>query len=294
MMEKIIALITSIITALTSIFNFFFVPQSYEYRNIAYGTEERQILDLNIPKENDGEVGLVLFIHGGAWFMGSKDNYDEEIEFMSDRLGYVAAAINYRYVSDTITINDIMDDIDSALAFIKQKGEEHGVNINKVLLTGISAGANLSLLYGYSKADTAPIEPVAVVSNCAPTDLTIESFYTKSEMFDEASACYLMSRCCGKKFASVAEMDIARDELLKISPITYVDENTVPTVINHGEKDMTVPYCSAELLDQKLTEYGVTHVLNPYPNSGHNLDDDFISDIKADKLFVEYCEMYLN
>ena len=293
MLKRIIALITSLVIVITGVYNFFFVPKSYEYRNTAYGTEERQILDFNIPIENDGEVGLVLFIHGGAWFMGSKDNYDEEIEYMSDRLGYAAAALNYRYVSDTTTIHDILDDIDLCLDFIKQKGEEHGVKINKVILTGISAGAHLSLLYGYSKADTAPIKPAAVISNCGPTDLTIESFYKESETFDEASSCYLMSRCSGKKITSYADIDIAREELLKISPITYVNENTVPTIINHGMKDKTVPYLNAEMLDQKLTECGVTHVLNPYPDSGHNLENDFIVDIKADKLFVEYCKTYL-
>jgi len=294
MVNRIIAIITSVITVLTSVFYFFFVPKSYEYRDLAYGTDVRHTLDLNIPKENDGEVGLVLFIHGGAWFSGSKDNYDEEIEFMSDRLGYAAAAINYRYVSETVSANDIMDDIDAALSFIKQKAKEHSVDVNKVLLTGISAGAHLALLYGYSRVDTAPIKPAAVISNCAPVDLTLESFYTESETFDEPSSCFLMTRVSGKEFTSVAEMDIARDALLKISPFTYVNENTVPTIINHGKIDKTVPYRNAQILDQKLTEYGVTHIFNTYPESGHNLDGDFIIDMKADKMFVEYCETYLN
>lgn len=292
MVKRIIGLITSIIVLITSIV-FLAVPKCYEYRNLSYGTHDRNVLDLNIPKKNDGEIGLILYIHGGGWFTGDKKQYLDEVEHLSDYYGYAAATMNYRYVSTTSTMNNILDDIDAALACIKQKGEENGVNINKVLLTGHSAGGHLSLLYGYSKADTAPIKPAAIISNCGgPVDFTIRTFYEECEMFSEAELNFLISNACGKTFTTDT-IDTVREELLEISPITYVTENSVPTIINHGVNDKVVPYHNAEILDKKLTECGVPHVLNPYPTSGHNLDSDFSSDVKADKLFVEYCETYL-
>ena len=73
MWEKIIAFFMSIIAFLASLFGFNTEAKSYEYRNLSYGSHERQVLDLNIPKENDGEIGLILSIHGGGWVGGDKN-----------------------------------------------------------------------------------------------------------------------------------------------------------------------------------------------------------------------------
>ncbi|MBR5825658.1 MAG: alpha/beta hydrolase [Clostridia bacterium] len=270
------------------------VPEkSIKYRDLAYGTHERQTLDLNIPTDNDGEIGLVLFIHGGGWIAGDKSGYERSLADVSDIFGFAAAAMNYRYVSESSDLGDIMDDIDAALALIRQKGEENGVSINKVLLTGGSAGGHLSLLYGYSRVDGAPIKPVAVVDNCGLSDLNDENYYIENGLGTDEQIALLFSWAIGESFTY--EERAEKYELLeKYSPNYYINENTVPTVINHGMKDNVVPYSNALSLDAKLTEYGVVHYLNAYPNSGHGLDADEENQKTATELFYSYCETYLN
>lgn len=293
MWEKIVAFFMSIIAFFASLFGFGAEEKSYEYKNISYGSHERQVLDLNIPKENDGEIGLVLFIHGGAWIAGDKESYKGGVKAAAETYGFAGAAINYRYISETVSIHDILDDIDLALKCIKQKGEENGVNISKVLLTGDSAGGHLSLLYAYSRAETAAITPAAVVSNSGPADLTDENFYINNAMGDEEFVAGLFSYASGKSF-SYSERANAKEALEKVSPLFYVNENTVPTVINHGMKDSIVPYSNAVALDAKLTECGVTHVLNSYPNSDHDLGSDQANKEIANDLLIEYCNTYLS
>lgn len=293
MWEKIVAFFMSIIAFFTGLFGMGGETKSYEYRNLSYGSHERQVLDLNIPKDNDGEIGLVLFIHGGAWIMGDKEGYKGGVKAASETYGFAGASINYRYISETVDIHDILDDIDLALRCIKQKGEENGVNINKVLLTGDSAGGHLAMLYAYSRAQNAAIRPAAVVSNSGPTDLTDESFYINNAMGDEEYVSLLFSYASGQKF-EYAERESAKGALEKVSPLFYVSKNTVPTVINHGMKDSIVPYSNAVSLDAKLTQYGVTHVLNSYPNSDHDLGSDEANKDIANDLLIEYCNKYLN
>lgn len=296
MWDRIVAFLLSIVAFFAGIFGIdaLMEKKCYEYRDLSYGDYgERSLLDLNIPKENDGEIGLILYIHGGAWIAGDKEVYEAGVKNASEKFGYAAAAINYRYLSEDVDMYDILDDIDAALMCIRQKGEEHGVSINKVLLTGGSAGGHLSLLYGYMKAETAPIRPVAVISDSGPADLTDERYYTESILGDGDAISELFSWACGKKF-TYAERDSVKDELMKISPVYYVNENTVPTVINHGMKDTVVPYNNAVTLDAKLTEYGVTHYFNSYPNSDHDLGSDKSNRRLADTLFAEYCNTYLN
>lgn len=293
MWDKIVAFFMSIIYFIAGLLGFPCAKNCYEYRDLAYGTHERQILDLNIPKENDGQIGLILYIHGGAWVAGDKDGYEETIEYMSETYGYACAAINYRYIDAETHFEDIMNDIDLALAKIKEIGKEVDVNINKVLLTGGSAGGHLSLLYAYSRAKTAPITPAAVVSDCGPTDLTDSNFYINNALGDEEFVCDIFSYGCGFDFDYAQRAD-AQQALLEASPLYYVNENTVPTVINHGMKDSIVPYSNAVSLDAKLTEYGITHYLNAFPNSDHDLGSDSENRELGNKLLLEYADEYLN
>ncbi len=293
MWEKIVAFFMSIISFFASLFGLDFTYNSDIMKNIAYGEHERQVLDLCLPEyTQSGEAGLILMIHGGAWIAGDKEGYESALEYISSDLGYAAAAINYRYLGGGVTLKEITDDIDSALKVIKETAAEKGVNITGVLLTGSSAGAHLSMLYGFMRAETSPIEVKAVVSNCGPTDLTDENFYINNDLGNEEAIADLMSLCIGKDF-SYAQRNEYREELEAVSPLFYVNENTVPTVINHGMKDTIVPYSNALSIVERFEQYGVTYDFNSYPNSGHGLDNDDENEAIADRLIHEYAEKYL-
>lgn len=292
MFAKIIAFLLSIVTFFAGLFGIR-IPEinNHVYRDLAYGTHERHTLDLYIPKDKS-EVGLVLFIHGGAWIAGDKDGYRDMLESIAEEYGYACAAINYRYISETVNLNDIMDDIELAVKCIKEKGEENGTSINKMLLTGGSAGGHLSLLYGYSRCDTSAITPAAVVSDCGPTDLTDDSYYINNALGDEEYVAKLLSWACGQAFTYETRAE-ATEALKKVSPLYYVTADTVPTVINHGMKDNIVPFTNAQALDKKLTELGVVHEFNIYPNSGHGLSEDPENMQIAKELLYEYMATYI-
>lgn len=298
MWSKITAFFLSIIMFFASLFGLTPKFNAIVYTDLSYGENERHVMDLYLPSENDGEVGLVLFIHGGAWIAGDKSGYDDEIEDVCQELGYAAASVNYRYLSEDISIHNIADDIDLALKKIKEIAAENGIAVNKVLLTGMSAGAHLALFYAYSRKSTAPITPVAVVSDCGPTDLSDDNYYfnsdlgLKSDLGSIESIANLLSLACGQNFTYETRGE-AKQALLEASPIYYVSKDTVPTVINHGKMDTIVPYSNAAALAKKLDDFGIEHVLNSYPNSNHGLSDDPDNDKIANELFTEYTQKYL-
>lgn len=264
------------------------------YEDVSYGSHERQKLDVCFPAEHDGEVGLFLLIHGGAWIEGDKDSCTETATVAARDFGLVGAAINYHYISDSVHMDTLMNDIDLALAKIKEMGDEKGINVNKVMFMGFSAGAHMSLLYAYSKADTAPIKPVAVVSCAGPTDFTDESFYINNDIGNSETMAALFSWAGGKPFSydDRAKPEI-KASLEAISPLFYVNENTVPTIINHGDSDTIVPYSNAVNLDAKLTEMGVPHYFNTFVGGGHGLDNDKTAADRASTQLIEYVNTYL-
>ena len=259
---------------------------------MSYGTHERQVVDLCVPEGASGDIGLVLFIHGGAWIEGDKKSYEGGMNYGASSLGIATASVNYRYISENVDLLDVLDDIDAALAKVKAKGAEVGVNINKVLLTGDSAGGHLSLLYAYARKSTAPIAPVAVISNSGPTDLYDDNFYHNNALGNEAAISDLMSKACGQKFTYETK-ESAKDALYSVSPVAYVSADCVPTVINHGNADSIVPFSNALALDALLTQHGVEHVLNVYNGADHDLGKDDAAKDRADELLFGYIDRFL-
>lgn len=295
MLNKIVAFFMSIITFFCGLFGIKLpVTESYYYADVVYGEHERNKLDLYIPKENDGEVGLVLFIHGGAWVGGDKSSYADAIKMWSEERGYAAASINYRYLAYDVSFDDILDDIENALKKIKSTAKEAGVEINKMITTGHSAGGHLAMLYPYARKDTSPIEAVAIANYCGPTDLLDPNFYNENATDDLKNLYTQIASLVNGSPLTLEQTPIVYDKLKKASPLYYVDENTIPTIINHGMKDDIVPYSNALSLEAKFIELGVTHIMNPHPHSGHGLDNDPIAQAKADTYFYEYAKTYLN
>ena len=296
MFQKIVAFFMAIINFFLGLFGLGEIGgQKFDcqtFFDLSYGTHERQIVDLCVPNDASGDLGLVLFIHGGAWIAGDKESYEGGMNYGASNLGIATASVNYRYISDDVDLLDVLDVIDAALAVIRKKGAEVGVNINKVLLTGDSAGGHLSLLYAYARKNTAPITPVAVISNSGPTDLYDDNFYHKNALGDEEIISDLMSKACGQRFTYETKQS-AKKALYSVSPIAYVSAECVPTVINHGNADTIVPFSNAQTLDALLTQYGVEHVFNVYEGADHDLGKDDAAKKRADELLFGYIDRFL-
>lgn len=293
MFDKIISFFMSIIMAILSFFGLGDTLDGgiQKMENISYGSHERQVLDLYLPEELSDVTGLVLCIHGGAWVSGDKSSYTDNAKDLCKNMKVATATINYRYLSQSVTMADIIDDVDAAVTKIKEIGQEKGTDINKMLLTGHSAGAHLSMLYAYSMADSAAITPAAVANLSGPTDMNDKNYFVNNDLGNE-NVLMLVSYATGKQI-TLENFDESKPEIDKFCPLYYVNENTVPTIICHGMKDTIVPYSNAVALDQKLTEYGVTHEFISYPNSGHGLESDNDKAKLAEELMFEYLNTYV-
>lgn len=294
-MTKILSSFLALLTLITGWFSGLnFTVKYYTYKDVYYGTEERQCVDVAIPGNYKGDLGLVLFVHGGSWIHGDKSGRLSFVKNIANKYGYVAASLNYRYVSDETDCFDILDDIDAALAEIKAMCSKKGINVNKVVLYGNSAGAHLSLLYAYSRKNTAPITPAAVISLCAPTNLNKDSLFFDSNLGSPRGMARLISKVCGYPF-TIDQKDTQPviEALRKASPINYISADSVPTLIAHGELDAAIDFSNAVQLDQMLTQYGVEHDFVVYPNSGHTLANDPDVKVVRNRLIIQYFKTYL-
>jgi arylformamidase len=112
----------------------------------SYGADPLQKLDFWRAKGSSAP--LVVFVHGGGWKRGDKSNATGQYKpphFTG--LGYAFASINYRLVPGA-TVEQQASDVANAVAYLKTNATRLGVDAQRVVLMGHSAGAHLVALVG--------------------------------------------------------------------------------------------------------------------------------------------------
>lgn len=292
-MQKLISIIMSLITFLTGYFASMFPSQKLEYdfyKNVRYGTETREIMDIYVPKEAEERDynGCILFIHGGSWSNGDKKEMASRCE-RAARNGYIAATMNYKLFSfdesDNFTVEVMLDEIGLALEGIKKFSDDNDLNITRAALYGYSSGAHISMLYSYTREKKSPINLVFTANMVGPSDL---SYGIWGDL-----APTLVSALSGKKVTKEMMKNGSAEEIVaSVSPVTYIKSTSIPSLFAYGGKDIVVPLGNGESIKRKFERVGGTYDYVLYPNSNHTL----LSDPEADDYFHsklnEYCEKY--
>lgn len=156
-------------------------PVAGPTQTIAYGTDPLQTLDLWRPAGST-HAPLVLFVHGGGWKAGSKDEAAGKWKPAHyPAQGYAFASINYRLVP-AATVEQQGADIAAGLKALLDRAPQLGIDRNRVVLMGHSAGAHLVALVGtderylqgagLSFADVDGIIPIDGAAYDVPQQLT--------------------------------------------------------------------------------------------------------------------------
>lgn len=226
--------------------------------DLSYGNDYKQKLDLYLPANRSrSSTKLIILIHGGGWSGGDKAELNSSVNELKKRLpDYAFANLNYRlYNNSTNKFPAQENDIKSAIQFLLSRTQEYNFS-NQIVLIGASAGAHLALLQAYKHAGV--VRPKAVISFFGPVDLV--HLYNNPV---NAGIPYLLNSLTGATPAQNA------DTYLQSSPLYFVNGQSPPTLIFHGDNDQLVPKIQSELLNTKLQTVKVPHRFIVYPGEGH-------------------------
>ena len=111
-------------------------------RDVSYGPDARNVMDLYLPEVPAAPRPLVVCIHGGGWAGGDKRGYAWLAEELARR-GYVAASVTYRFAPASRAPAQ-MDDVQRAVRWLRKNAATYGLDPERVGAIGGSAGGHLA------------------------------------------------------------------------------------------------------------------------------------------------------
>lgn len=100
------------------------------------------LLDVYYPEKRDGNLPVIIDIHGGGWMYGTKD-LNKMYNLNLAKRGFTVFSISYRLVPD-VTVYEQLQDVMTALDFIQKHMTEYPCDTDNIMLTGDSAGGMLA------------------------------------------------------------------------------------------------------------------------------------------------------
>jgi acetyl esterase/lipase len=245
-----------------------------QHQDLSYGPHERNVVDISIP---DGAAeGTILFIHGGIWMLGGKENRPTFLDSFRDR--FIVAAMNHRYIDGTIHFGDLEDDVAAAVAYIRDFSAQNNAEPGKLIIMGHSSGAHLAMLYAYKRHTSSPIPLAFCVDMAGPADMGDIAFLYNfkklkmEKMFYELAEKGVGYHIVEGDITSEGYSEAGRKVLAAFSPISFVRADSPPTIIAHDVADNLVPYSNSAALNAVFNVCGVDHYFMAfYSGIGHFL-----------------------
>lgn len=257
------------------------------YSNLDYENDNGNQYDLYIPSGLDKLENqyLILFIHGGSFNSGSKEDGESWCKYYATKW-YITASVDYTLQNQgkDASIYLMNEEIENAVTAIKQKTEELGYHIAGMAPCGVSAGGTLAMNLAYNGNSAIPVKFVfqlAAPTYFAPSEW---SLLMKVDRLDsEEKFCKMMT---GK------ELEDYDTEIQNISPACIVNEDSVPSLIGYGLIDHCVPLSQKYYLIEVYDRDNVMYDYIEFPKSNHGMYNDLDKLQEFLDKFLEYARVY--
>jgi len=232
-----------------------FLTGVHKVKNIPYGNDSKlQRIDIYLPKKPKDSSPVVLFIHGGAWILGSKSDQGKTWANAFVKENFIFVSMNYR-LSPKATWPDHISDCKLAFNWIKENIEKYGGNPKEIIISGNSAGGHLASLLALDLSqDNSLKNSQDSVFSC----LSLYGVYDllNSNKNQSRSLTNLLSRAVFK--CSISENP---EMWQKASPLFRISENACPFVLIHGSNDSLVNVKDARIFAKALKDTSKNSVI---------------------------------
>jgi acetyl esterase/lipase len=216
------------------------------------------LLDVYHPPEGVTPKRLaIIHLFGGGFFVGNKNAgyIINDAKALGNR-GYTSISANYRLQNQGSWPAQIHD-VKAAIRWTRANAAKLGVDADKIVIAGYSAGGMLSLMAAGTngKAEfegTGGTPGVSSDVNASIGVYPLASAETAKGLFPQGQA--------------------TPENIAAASPTSYISAKFAPTIFVHGTADKTVPLASSLDFFNKLNAAGVPTALTAIQGAAHAFD----------------------
>ena len=241
-----------------------------------YKSEENTSLRLHIfqPHRLDpSPQPAIVFFFGGGWRQGRITHFLPHAEHLRNR-GMVTILADYRVLSRHGTDARIaISDAKSAIRWVRENASALGIDPTRIAASGGSAGGHLAAA-------------TSVVSG-------FDSRQDNLEVSSKPNALALFNPALELTGRAESRRSIVGDFALEISPLQQLLDSSVPTLIQHGVEDQTVPFADAENYCRKLEQLEGKCILFGYEEAGHGFFNKGVNNNRWFPITLERLDEFL-
>ena len=213
-------------------------------------------MDASLPKNVD-TVPAAIIVHGGGWVRGDRRADVTPLFAPLNEAGFAWFSIDYRLVSNVTQFGYGIEDVESAVRFVRSHASEFHIDPDKLALIGESAGGQLAAM----AALRLPKESIrAVVALYTPTDLVAllkNSNYVPAQIRDSVE---------GTPWENIVLAGLSR-----LSPIENVRPDMPPFLFIHGTADPLVPFEQSTAMCRRMKQAGASCQVFALNGAGHGI-----------------------
>ncbi len=227
-------------------------------KDVEYGTVDGISLkaDVYYPSDTSTKHAGIAMVHGGGWISGSKENEKYMAMELASK-GFVVIAIGYR-LADIAKYPAGIEDIETAIQWIRKNHRKYAVDKNKIAVLGESAGAQMATLTGVKAKNK-----IKAIIN---VDGIVSFIHPEAE--ESTYASYWLD----------GDRDINLKNWTEASPLEYVDQHTPPTLFINSSQPRF--HAGRDDMMKKLRSYNI-------PTEFHEIKDSPHSFWSAEPWFTE-------
>jgi acetyl esterase/lipase len=213
-------------------------------------------LDLYRHRDHPSPAPSLVYVHGGGWTGGDPRRASRLLLHHLARRGWVVAAIRYP-LSPQATFPDHLVGVKRAIAWMKTEGAAYGVDPNRLLVAGGSAGGHLASLAALTAGEDRYQPGFEEVDTSLRGCITLYGVYDFLNRNRTRYDWPVIPRAVMK-----AAVNDAHDRYREASPLDRVGPHAPPFLIVHGTHDSLVPPGEAHHFVEALTRESRSEVVH--------------------------------
>ncbi len=251
------------------------------------GTDRQLLCDIWRPGDGDVSGLAFIYFHNSGWHMWDKDFGTRPFFRHLVAQGHTVMDVAYRLFPE-VDIYSMTGDVKRAIAWMKDNASRYGVDPEKIVIGGASAGGHLALLAGYTPGHpeltpedlkNTDLSVCGVISYYGPTDLLAMYQHTNQQIYVDQPPVSIgpdstkSMRDAGRLDALLGGHPQDIPDIYQLaSPLTHVHSGSPPTLQFHGNQDVLVPVDATCALHTKLVGAGVPAINVVFPWTDHGFD----------------------